>query len=393
MNIVSLELFHVAMPLKSTIKHASHARESSDNLVARVTLANGVAGYGEGVPRAYVTGETITSTFETLSKIDLARSFGAPRDFEDVVRGLESLVIAETLDDPRGMRGNAARCALELAVLDAYGRHFGKSIADAVRLVDVEGVARNAAPTGVRYSGAITADDPRRERISAWKMRLYGFHQVKVKVGVEGQDDAARLAKFRRILGNKVDLRLDANEAWPARELQSYVEPLLRFRPSALEQPCPHEQLEEMAAVKSSLGVPIMLDESLCGLPDARRAVALRAADVFNIRISKCGGIVASLRLTAIARAAGIAIQLGCHPGESGLLSAAGRHFAGIVQNITYLEGSYDRHVLARNLIVEDVTLGYGGRARPIAGPGLGVTIEAAALADLTTEQRTIKYD
>ncbi|MDE2506743.1 MAG: dipeptide epimerase, partial [Planctomycetota bacterium] len=209
MNIVSLELFHVAMPLKSTIKHASHARESSDNLVARVTLANGVAGYGEGVPRAYVTGETITSTFETLSKIDLARSFGAPRDFEDVVRGLESLVIAETLDDPRGMRGNAARCALELAVLDAYGRHFGKSIADAVRLVDVEGVARNAAPTGVRYSGAITADDPRRERISAWKMRLYGFHQVKVKVGVEGQDDAARLAKFRRILGNKVDLRLD----------------------------------------------------------------------------------------------------------------------------------------------------------------------------------------
>ncbi len=393
MNIASLELFHVAMPLKSKIKHASHARESSDNLVARVTLANGVAGYGEGVPRAYVTGETIASTFETLSKIDLARCFGAPRDFEEVVRGLESLVIAETLEDPRGMRGNAARCALELAVLDAYGRHFGASIADAVRLVDVEGVARNAAPTGVRYSGAITADDPRRERISAWKMRLYGFHQVKVKVGVEGQDDAARLAKFRRILGNKVDLRLDANEAWPARELQSYVEPLLRFRPSALEQPCPHEQLEEMAAVKSSLGVPIMLDESLCGLPDARRAVALRAADVFNIRISKCGGIVASLRLAAIARAAGIAIQLGCHPGESGMLSAAGRQFAGIVQNIAYLEGSYDRHVLARNLIVEDVTFGYGGRARPIAGPGLGVTIDAAALADLTTEQRTIKYD
>ena len=325
MQIKSLELFHVAMPLKSAIKHASHARESSDNLVARITLANGVQGYGEGVPRDYVTGETIASTFETLSRIDVARHLGAPSDYMKLVPALESLEIAETLNDPRGMRGNAARCALEIAVLDAYGRHFGRTFSEAVRLVDVGGVDRRATPIGVRYSGAITAADPRRERISAWKMRLYGFHQVKVKVGVAGQNDPARLARFRRILGSNVDVRIDANEAWPASELHARVEPLLRSRPSVLEQPCPHAELEAMAALKPTLGVPIMLDESLCGLPDARRAVELRAADVFNIRLSKCGGIIAALRMMEVARAAGLDIQLGCHPGESGILSAAGR--------------------------------------------------------------------
>ena len=47
-------------------------------------------------------------------------------------------------------------------------------------------------------------------------MRIYGFRQVKVKVGVPGQDDPARLGRFRRIMGKSMDLRLDANEAWHA---------------------------------------------------------------------------------------------------------------------------------------------------------------------------------
>ena len=96
-------------------------------------------------------------------------------------------------------------------------------------------------------------------------MRLYGFAQVKVKVGVAGQDDPARLACLRRILGRGIDLRLDANEAWPAAELVDRVRPLLAFRPSALEQPVPHAEVDALAELRPRLGVPIMLDESLCG--------------------------------------------------------------------------------------------------------------------------------
>ena len=124
-----------------------------------------------------------------------------PRSFVEVVRRLEALTLPETEADPRGMAGNSARCALELAILDAYGHRFGQSLGKAIPMMEVHGVQATASPRRVRYSGAITADDPRRERIAAWKMRLYGFSQTKLKVGVAGQDDPARLAKLRRILG------------------------------------------------------------------------------------------------------------------------------------------------------------------------------------------------
>ena len=81
------------------------------------------------------------------------------------------------------------------------------------------------------------------------------------------------------------------------------------------------------------------------------------------------------------------------YPGESGLLSAAGRHLACQVRGIRYLEGSYDRHVLAHNLIAEDMTFRYGGWARPLRGPGLGVTVVPKALERMTVAHREVRYD
>ncbi|WP_435022368.1 dipeptide epimerase [Tundrisphaera sp. TA3] len=388
----SLDLYHVDVPLKKPIKHASHERTHSDNLVVRVRLGDGSEGHGEGVPRDYVTGETIESTFASLAGLDLPSLLGSPEDWPSAVRAIESLALPETQADPRGMAGNASRCALELALLDAYGRRFGVSVADAVRRAESASGLLSPAPRPVRYSGAITAETEKGERISAWKMWIYGFRQVKVKVGVDGQDDPARLARIRRIVGRRMDLRIDANEAWSADELIERVGPLLRFAPSALEQPVPHAQVDALADLRPRIGVPIMLDESLCGYPDAVHAVERKTADVLNVRLSKCGGIMPTLRIMALAAKSGLGVQLGCHPGETGLLSAAGRHVAANIAGIRYVEGSYDRHVLRENLIAEDVTFGYGGRARPIAGPGLGVTVVPEALARMTVRHQEVHY-
>jgi muconate cycloisomerase len=392
MTIQSIDLFHVAVPLRKPIRHASHERTTSDSLVVRVTLDDGHTGHGEGVPRSYVTGETIESTLATLESFDWARYFGRPADYRAVVQRLEELTLPETEADPRGMAGNAARCALELAVLDAYGRKFGASVTQAVRLVQVDGLQLHPRPQRVRYSGAITADSLARECKAAWKMWLYGFAQVKLKVGVAGQDDPARLERIRSILGRRMDLRIDANEAWPAAEAVERVAPLLRFHPSALEQPVPHAEADALAELRPHLGVPVMLDESLCGYPDALRAIERGTADLFNVRLSKCGGIVPSLRIMGLAQRAGLGLQLGCHPGETGLLSAAGRHVAANVRGVRYVEGSYDRHVLAENVAAEDITFGYGGRARPLTGPGLGVSINPGALERMTVARREIAH-
>ncbi len=393
MSISKLTLFKVAVPLKRVVKHASFERSESENLVVKVILHDGTTGYGEGVPRSYVTGETVESTFADLESGDWARIMGRPASFAEVVERLETLTLPRIESDPRGMTGNAARCALELAILDAYGRRYGLSLDVAIVLAHAEGLQRFPRARGVRYSGAITAESERAERWSAWKMRIYGFKQVKIKVGTKGQDDAARLARFRKILGSRMDIRLDANEAWRAAELIDRVQPLLQFGPSALEQPVPHAEVDALADLRPKLGVPVMLDESLCGYPDALAAVARRTADLLNVRLSKCGGILPSLRIIALAQRSGLGVQLGCHPGETSLLSAAGRHLAGRVSGLRYVEGSYDRHILKANLTTRDVTFGYGGRARPLDGPGLGVVVDAKALEAMTVETREICYD
>ncbi len=126
MSISSLKLFKVAVPLKKVVRHASFERSVSENLVVRVTLSDGITGYGEGVPRSYVTGETLESTFAALESTRLGQR---DRPAGELCRrsssGWRHLTLPEIESDPRGMSGNAARCALELAILDAYGRRFG----------------------------------------------------------------------------------------------------------------------------------------------------------------------------------------------------------------------------------------------------------------------------
>jgi L-Ala-D/L-Glu epimerase len=393
MSIRALKLFKVAVPLKKVIRHASYERSVSENLVVRVTLSDGFVGHGEGVPRSYVTGETLESTFAALESQDWSRVIGRPSSFAEVVERLAGLTLPEIESDPRGMAGNAARCALELAVLDAYGRRFQESVGRAIELARTGDVELFPVPRRVRYSGAITAESARAERISAIKMRIYNFQQVKVKVGAEGQDDGRRLGRMRRILGRRMDIRLDANEAWPASELIDRVSPLLRYRPSALEQPVPHAEVAALAELRPRLGVPVMLDESLCGYPDAEVAVRDRTADLLNVRLSKCGGIFPTLRIIGLAARSGLGIQLGCHPGETSLLSAAGRHVASRVAGLRFVEGSYDRHILGANLTRQDITFRYGGWAKPLNGPGLGVDIDATALDAMSLLTREVTYD
>jgi muconate cycloisomerase len=377
MRVVELVACQVRIPLKKPIRHASHTRTETDNVIVRCTLADGTAGYGEGVPREYVTGETIESALALLKQSNVPAQLEDCRDFAQAVTVAERLRLATIPGDDRQCQGNGARCAVEMALLDAFGKHFGQPLS---------AVTRQLAPDlhepkeRVRYSGAITSADGFKAKFAAFKMRVYGFHQLKIKVGIEGQDDVKRLKAIRFRVGGKMDLRVDANEAWTPAGVAAKIAALQPARISAVEQPVPHAEVGCLAEVRKQVDVPLMLDESLCGAVDAERAVAGQYADLFNIRLSKCGGFIPSLRLAQFARRHGLGYQLGCQVGETALLSAAGRHFAASVQGIRYLEGSYDRHLVKEALGMADITFGYGGWAPALTGPGLGITIDPAAL-------------
>jgi L-Ala-D/L-Glu epimerase len=382
MHITEMQACHVRIPLKRVFRHASYTRTSTDNVVLRCTLEDGTVGFGEGVPREYVTGETIDSAMELLRKSDLETQLEPCRDFAAAVALAERLRLEPIPGDRRGCQGHGARCAVETAILDAYGRHFGQSLSSVVQLLAPE---LSDPKLRVQYSGATTSSSAGfKTKTTAMLLRLYGFRQLKVKVGVAGQDDVARLGAIRRGAGRKIDIRIDANESWSADEAARRIADLKEFGISAVEQPVAHEEVQALAAVRRETAMPIMLDESLCGLVDAEVAIAGGLCDLFNIRLSKCGGFIPSLRLVQMARRHGLGCQLGCQVGETAILSAAGRHFACSVNDLRYIEGSYDRHLVREALGKKDLTFGWGGWAPALPGPGLGIDIDPAALQRVT---------
>lgn len=386
MRVVELEARHIRIPLKRKVTHASHVRTETDNVVVRCVLSDGSVGFGEGVPRDYVTGETIDFSLELLKRSNLGQQLDADcPDFPAAVHLAERLKLAPVPNDDRMIQGNAARCAVELALLDAFGRSLGEPLTKVTELVTPD---LYRFRDRVQYSGVI--GNPR-----GWKKRLYplvyrlaGFSQVKLKVGITGQDDVKRTKTIRRWLGRNIDLRIDANEAWTSAEVVARIRELEPFGITSVEQPVKHEDVACLAAVRKQVNTPIMLDESLCGEVDAERAVAGAWCDLFNLRLSKCGGFIPSLRLAELARRHGLGYQLGCQVGETAILSAAGRHFATSVADLRYLEGSYDRHLVWERLSVEDITFGrLGGWAPALVGCGLGVTIDPARV-DWVTQRK-----
>lgn len=387
MDVVRLEAFHIRQPLRRAVRHASASRTHSDNIIVRCVLADGSIGWGEGVPRDYVTGETIELSWKMLQATNWAAQFRECQSFAEAVQVAQELHIDPIRDDPRHCLGNAARCAVELAWIDAYGHAFGEPLMNVTQLLTPELYWPREA---VHYSGIVASQSVWKVRWASFAQRLYGLKQLKVKVGVDGADDVARLQAARYWAGSAVDLRLDANEAWPADHVVERVQELQPYGISCVEQPVKHEDVQALAEIRQIVPTPIMLDESLCSLSDAEQAIQHRWADAWNLRLSKCGGFIPSLRLAQRAKSAGLFCQLGCQVGESGILSAAGRHFATSVRDLRYVEGSYDRRLVRYRLTTEDLTFGFQGRGPMLVGSGLGVSIDPEQVYAITVNQEVL---
>src|SRR5262249_30083976 len=275
----SLVAHRVPIALRKPFRHASFTRSATDNLIVRCVLDDGTEGFGEGVPRDYVTGETIDSAIALLKESDLTGQLAPCRDFAQAVSLVERLRLRPVPGDERGCQGNAARCALELALLDAYGKRYGEALATVTRLLAPD---LYQPQPWIRYSGAITSARAGLQlRLAAWRLWVYRFTKAKVKVGIDGYDDVHRLKVIRRQAGSGMDLRIDANEAWSPGQATQRIRELLPFGISAVEQPVPHAEVGALADVRRQTQVPIMLDESLCSAHDAERAIEQHTCDLF----------------------------------------------------------------------------------------------------------------
>ena len=124
----------------------------------------------------------------------------------------------------------------------------------------------------------------------------------------------------------------------------------------------------------------ITLDESVFSFEDIGRIVRKDAADVINVRVSKCGGILESLRIIDESRKQGLKCQLGSHVGESCLLSSAGAFLASCNPDLLWIEGCFGNHLLSDGLCDKPLQFGQGGNFTFSPGYGLGIEIDSYLL-------------
>ena len=365
-KITRFDIITVDIPMRQAVRHALAERSVARNILVAAHDDNGNTGWGECCPRPYVTGETIDSVSRDLTGTILPELLGRELESFD-----QSSALLVPLLDTMARNQQAAFCAAELAVLDLAGKAFSSSAGLVLGAVQ--------APQ-VRYSGVIATDDIGSVKQNAAFMAKFGVVDVKVKVGAALASNLEILATARAILGDAVTLRIDANCAWTADEALRQLEAMQPFALTGVEQPVPGEDIEGMRAVTAAQLVPVVADESLCSLDDARTLIREQACDVFNVRISKCGGLINAGRIDQLARDAGLACQLGAQVGEAGLLSAAGRHYATRSRGVRWCEGSYGKLLLEEDITEPDITVGPGGVAAALENAGIGVTPVAERL-------------
>ena len=370
-------ILEVQIPFQMVFRHALASHERSHGVILRLSTKDGSRGYGECVPRAYVTGETPDSVLATL-RDELLPALGDQDldSFRDTVSWLQE--VSRTISRDR----LAAFCCLELALLDLMGK-------------------RNRACAGevcgprhrdtVSYSGVITASEPDQALQAVQRVKKVGCTSAKIKVGASPKADELLVRTAREELGPDCELRLDANCGWDTDEALERITHLAQWTLASIEQPIAAHDLDGLQWLTARSPVPIMVDESLASFDDAVRLIEHEACHLFNIRISKCGGLINACRIRDLAEQQGLGYQMGSQVGESAILSAAGRMFAAHSEYLLSAEGSFGTLLLKEDIAEEDLTFGPYGQAPAIVAPGLGVTINEDVLDRHTVQRLAIE--
>jgi L-Ala-D/L-Glu epimerase len=371
-RIARLELFAVDLPLRKAFKHAAAERSSSESLFLRCVTESGAVGFGESLPRAYVTGETRDGAFALLAEAVLprlvGRSFACLAEVEELLARCDGRAPHDWVD-PRVAQG-AAWCAVDLALLDAFGRAFG------ARPLEKEPAI---LPDPFRYSGVVSADGSTRALLGAAKQRLYGLRALKLKVSRTTTDAAIRW--LTRLCGPGAELRVDVNMGWTLAEALERIPRWSRQGIRCFEQPLAADDIAGASRLCAETGACVMADESFATRESLDTLIALRACTAVNARISKCGGLIATLARCREALEAGLEVQLGCQVGESSLLSSAQLALASALPRVRSAEGCFGLHLLREDPGFPPLQFGFSGRppARP-PGAGLGVAIDEPTL-------------
>lgn len=342
MNIQQMETFRMAVPLSKPFKTALRTVYVAEAVVVKITCDNGLIGWGEAPPTHVITGDSLDSVeyaiHQILKPILLNENL---LNYEPLLQKLHKSLV----------RNSSAKAAVDMAIYDCLAQH------SKLPLYQYLGGAKKELETDF----TVSVNSPKEMGEDALLYLERGFLVLKVKVGKDDMaTDIARIREIRSRVGNAVEIRLDANQGWTAKEAIRGIRKMedLGLNIELVEQPVIAHDLEGLKQVTGSVETPIMADESVFTPEQALQVLQTRSADLINIKLMKSGGIFQAEKINSIAEAYGVECMVGSMI-ETRLGITAAAHFAASKSNITRFD--FD----APLMLAEDIITGgiiYNGR-------------------------------
>lgn len=372
MQVEQVRVFRITLPFQQKYAISKEERRALTRIVVEVAANQGnLKGHGEGIPIELVTGETAETVIRDLTSF--ASEAFLPSRLTDVSQ------IWDFVDRvPQGKEHHAALCALEMALLDALGKEERRSLGAYL--------PQQFATPCVHYGATIPLGDRAWVEQLCGMIRRIGIRQVRIKMGLDFEQNRTALETVREVFGSDCVQRVDPNGVWNFELAMRHLPLLAEHGVTILEEPMPRTEpgFSEFAEAARARGLTLMACESAPTLHEVKAILQEGQYGMFNVKLCRSGGFRRTLQIIDHLRGEEIPFQIGCTMGEAGLLSAAGRALALVCSDAVTYDGSYDRFMLGENLIEDDVTFGPGGKAGPLGGYGLGVTVKSEKLARLS---------
>lgn len=309
MKITNITTHILKAPLKKPFITSLRRVDALEDLVVIIECDDGSRGFGEGAPTPVITGETMGSMVATIEYIKPHLIGREIDDFHTILDAIHRFIVKNT----------TAKSALEIAMYDLKAKSLK------LPLFRMLGGSKITFHTDITISMA-SIDKMITDSLNAVHL---GYDALKIKIGDNPKKDIARVVAIHDALDKNIRLRLDANQGWTAEESVTLLHALENKGIIAefIEQPVRADDIEGLKYIKQRVQTPLLADESIFTLKDAKRLLEMQAIDYVNIKLAKTAGITQALELADLSREFGVKCMMGCML-EGPISVVAGIHVA-----------------------------------------------------------------
>ncbi|HMH52516.1 MAG TPA: enolase C-terminal domain-like protein [Candidatus Acidoferrum sp.] len=360
MRIVGIESMIVEVPLKEPVTGVHGVTTVQKSVLVRVTSDDGVEGWGDVDP---TPGYTLESVDDIASGVERLAPALRGSDPFNVQRALTTM-------DETSREAFEAKAAIEMALFDLKGKALGVPVHSLLggRLIDE--VFLNA------WIGAVPPAQAAREA-EEWAAR--GFTTAKIKISGGGSEGIDRVAAVRAAVGSRMALRVDFNESLPPGEAVAFINALVPYDLTLVEQPVRRDRIDLLAEIRRRITIPLMADESVTSPASLIEIIKREAADIVKVKAMKQGGLLRTRSMIDCAAAAGLRVVIG-HGFGLTLSTLAEATLAATSSAVLPGCEAVGPLKMSADVVADPVDLSHGVVKLPDS-PGLGATVDAAALA------------